>query len=103
VLGTKFPKIMPMAMARKIHSARNWSRRPRLLKAETLVAEGSTACFSGSRDGESGVWLVEERTDVVGGSAVFMVEYLGDDGGWRGRYAKIGCLPTDAEGHSGGD
>lgn len=90
-----------MAMARKIHSARNWSRRPRLLKAETLVAEGSTACFSGSRDGESGVWLVEERTDVVGGSAVFMVEYLSDDGGWM--VAGVGDMRrSDAEGHSGG-
>lgn len=74
VLGTKFPRMMPIAMARKIHSARNWSRRPRDLKAETLVAEGSMACFSGSRDGESGVLLGEERTDVVGGSVVFMVE-----------------------------
>lgn len=69
-------------MARKIHSARNWSRRPRDLKAETLVADGSTACFSGSRVGESGDLLLDGkaggslvvgRTEVVGGSAVFMV------------------------------
>ena len=52
------------------------------MKAETLVEDGSTACFSGSREGESGVLLLDGelgvslevgRTDVVGGSAVFMV------------------------------
>jgi len=64
-----------MAMARKIHSARNWSRRPRDSKAESLgVGEGRSA-FSGSRGGESGVLLLfeGERMDVVGGSVVFMV------------------------------
>jgi hypothetical protein len=69
-----------MAIARKIHSARNWSRRPRLLKAETLVAGEPMACFSGSREGESGILLEEERTDVVGGSVVFMVEGGGGGG-----------------------
>ena len=51
VLGTKLPRMMPMAIARKIQSARKRSSKPRDLKAETLVVEWSPACFSGSGTG----------------------------------------------------
>lgn len=41
--------MMPMTMARKIHSASKRSRRPRDLKAETLVVDsGDACCFSTS-------------------------------------------------------
>jgi hypothetical protein len=71
VFGTKFPNIIPIAIARKIHSARNRSRSPRLLKAEDLEAltgsfsrSASAACFSGSCDvGElEGMTSSEGRT-----------------------------------------
>lgn len=57
VLGTKFPNIMPIAMARKIHTARNRSKRPRFLKAESFFCGESDglACFSMSL-GVEGVW-----------------------------------------------
>lgn len=57
VLGTKFPKIIPIAMARKIHTARNRSKRPRFLKAEFFFCGESDglACFSISL-GVEGVW-----------------------------------------------
>lgn len=35
-LSTKFPSRMPTSMARKIHTARKRSRKPRELKAESL-------------------------------------------------------------------
>ena len=57
VLGTKFPRMMPITMARKIHRARNRSRRPRLLKVETLVEDSSFACFSTSMIESSGPLL----------------------------------------------
>ena len=34
VLGTKFPRMMPTAMTRRIHIARKRSRMPRLLKLD---------------------------------------------------------------------
>jgi hypothetical protein len=49
VLGTNSPSMMPMAMARKIHTARKRSSQPRLLYAEVLLVSGaSPGCFSGS-------------------------------------------------------
>lgn len=36
VEGTKFPRMIPMAMARKIHSARKRSSHPRDLNADTF-------------------------------------------------------------------
>lgn len=69
VEGTKFPRMIPMAIARKIHRARYWSRIPRLLKAEVLVVvvESWGGCFSGSVEVEP-----SSRAVVVGGSVVFI-------------------------------
>lgn len=40
---------MPISIARKIHKARNRSRMPSDLKAETLASLGTSwSCFSGS-------------------------------------------------------
>ncbi len=50
--GTKFPNIIPIAIAKKINKARKRSRIPRLLNAEVFVVEvhsevgGVMACFS---------------------------------------------------------
>jgi hypothetical protein len=44
VLGTKFPRIIPTAIARKIHRARNRSRNPRDLKIEDSRVGGG--CMS---------------------------------------------------------
>ena len=46
VVGTKLPRRMPIAMARKIHRARKRSRRPREEKAEILAREAGVDCFS---------------------------------------------------------
>lgn len=47
VFGTKFPNIMPTAIARKIHRARNRSNQPSALNAEDFSAT-RVSCFSGS-------------------------------------------------------
>ncbi len=54
VLVTKFPRIIPIAIAKNIQNARNRSRRPRLLNAETLVERPSSSCFSTSVTGSWG-------------------------------------------------
>ncbi len=54
VLVTKFPRIIPIAIAKNIQNARNRSRRPRLLNAETLVEGPSSSCFSTSVTGSWG-------------------------------------------------
>lgn len=54
VFCTKFPRMIPITMAKKIHSARKRSRRPRLLNAETLVEGPSFSCFSTSVTGSWG-------------------------------------------------
>ena len=49
-------------MARKIHSARKRSRRPRLLTASALSADGlvwRSICLSGSWEGSRGGMLVD--------------------------------------------
>jgi len=48
VFGTKFPKIMPMAIANKIQSAKNRSSRPKLLKADIFAASSSSPLFIGA-------------------------------------------------------
>ncbi len=53
VVGTKLPRRMPAAMARRIQRARRRSRRPRDLKAEVLGV-GGWGCFSGSEGEETG-------------------------------------------------
>lgn len=70
VLGTKFPKIIPIAMARKIHTARNRSKRPRFLKAESFFCGESDgfACFSMSL-GMEGVWAATRNGESF--SAIF--------------------------------
>ena len=62
VLGTKFPRMMPMAMAKRIHSARKRSSNARFLKADSL-GEGISSlvllcdCCSMSRTVDmGGVW-----------------------------------------------
>jgi hypothetical protein len=52
-LSTKLPSMIPMAMARKIQTARKRSRRPRLLKADSfgawrLFSESAVGCSSAS-------------------------------------------------------
>lgn len=46
MVGTKFPRRMPISMARNIHTARNLSSQPRDLKAEVFA--GHAVCFSAS-------------------------------------------------------
>lgn len=47
VEGSKYPRIIPMAMARKIHTARNLSRNPSCLKTEGEVLAWSTGDSAG--------------------------------------------------------
>lgn len=65
-----------MTIARKIQRARKRSRRPRLLKAETLDSGGaSEGCFSGSAEADD-AGSAERGVDGVGGSIV-----------WGGRFS----------------
>jgi hypothetical protein len=53
VFGTKFPRMIPMAIAKKIHNARRRSSQPRLLKIDVLEASNASSssvkpCFSTS-------------------------------------------------------
>lgn len=52
-LGTKLPRMMPMAMARRIKRARKRLRRPRAWKADWGEVGGGV-CFSASEGGEMG-------------------------------------------------
>ncbi len=47
MFGTKFPSMIPIAIARKIHSARNRSSQPKPLNADDFSAM-AMSCFSGS-------------------------------------------------------
>ena len=57
VFGTKLPSMIPIAIAKKIHSARKRSSQPRLLNADVLEAltmgssPFSSICFSTSEFG----------------------------------------------------
>ena len=70
VSGTKFPRMMPTIMARRIQRARNWSRNPRLLNAE-LWSTGngpSTCCslsFSASCSGGDSTCVIFEFPSMV--------------------------------------
>ena len=61
VFGTKFPRMMPVAMANMIQSARNRSSHPRPLNAETLsgAIAASISCFSVS-------WVFAGLSDAGG-------------------------------------
>ena len=50
VLGTKFPRMIPIAIASKIHKARKRSSQPSPLNADVFPATGpgGSSCFSGS-------------------------------------------------------
>ena len=70
VLGTKFPSMMPIAIANSIQRARNRSSQPKLLNAETLsgAMAPSISCFSASCPGSSGAvvsWLNGEEETVA--------------------------------------
>ena len=61
VEGTKFPRIMPTAMARKIQRARKRSIQPRALKAEKSSRRGASA--------PGAVWL-SRSVDLLSGIGV---------------------------------
>lgn len=66
MLGTKFPNIMPMAMAKNIHTARNRSSNPMLLNADCLDGLGSVAGLFGccsSISGSKVEGIVRSETD----------------------------------------
>lgn len=56
VEGSKYPKIIPMAIASKIHTARNLSRNPSCLKADREVLAWS---IGGSSGGVIASWVEE--------------------------------------------
>jgi hypothetical protein len=63
VFGTKFPRMIPIAIAKKIHKARRRSSQPRLLKMDVLEASSTSSpvkpCFSTSE-----VWgLLEDGAE----------------------------------------
>jgi hypothetical protein len=73
VFGTKFPRIIPTAIARKIHRARNRSSQPRLLKMDSFsVVDGSWGdCFSMS-DERGERWISDLRGgDISSGESGF--------------------------------
>ena len=84
VFGTKFPRMIPIAMARKIHNARNRSSQPRALKAEVLDVSSTSSlvsCFSTSEvwglvDGE------EEPGTTTSSEGSTLGSIFGLVGGW---------------------
>lgn len=79
VLGTKFPNIIPIAIARHIHRARNRSSQPRPLKVDSFrfVLGGSTSWSSRS--------LSEKRCEEFGATVDFAFSFSwtpGDETSW---------------------
>ena len=94
--GTKFPRRMPVAMARRIQRARKRSRRPRAWKADWGLVGGGV-CFSGSEGGEMGAsrsvvgmgWVIVSFGILVEGDGVSGWGFLfgGRDGFCIGGFA----------------
>lgn len=69
VEGSKYPRIIPMAIARKIHTARNLSRNPSCLKAEGEVLAWSTG-------GSAGGVIVSWAGELEEGASTFFAKVL---------------------------
>lgn len=74
VEGSKYPKIIPMAIASKIHTARNLSRNPSCLKADREVLAWSIG--GSSSGGVVASWVEKLEEGSLRPASIFFSELL---------------------------